>query len=162
MLVYLAAVTIMYRVATPEMAGPALTEREERNFRVAALRLKPAPQEAKFVGYTLSSIRSGKVDPSAISFLLPNEPFEIAQGDIHSVSVLERHAEWQLVEYRFANTYDSVSRYRAFKDRIEPLSYRITMHPGVFIWAFLLLIPAWLVGALVNLVWPRLSREEKS
>jgi hypothetical protein len=146
---YPVMVTLMYIASTPTSVGH-LAEREERGFHVAAVRLKKSPDEARFVGYTLQQLKSGKVDPESVSFLLPDGAVDIRQADSHQVTVLERHADWQLVEYRHGNTHDTVSRYRAFRDRVEPVSYRITMHAGVVLWALLLLIPAGLLGALVN------------
>jgi hypothetical protein len=154
-------VTIMYFTSTPEVVGN-FSEREERDFHVAAVRLKMGANESKFVGYSLSYINSGKVDLASVSFLLPEESIDIPGGDIHTVTILEHHPDWQLVEYRYGNTHDSVSRYRAFKGRIEPVSYRITMHPGVVFWALVLLIPAWLIGALINAVWNALARRRTS
>ena len=149
---YVAMVTIMYFASTPEIVGN-LSESEERHFHVAAVRLKQGANESKFVGYSLQYLKSGKVDLVSVSFLLPEGIIDIPGGDIHTVTVLERHPDWQLVEYGYGNTHDSVSRYRAFKDRVEPVSYRITMHPGIFLWALILVIPAGLLGALFNAVW---------
>ena len=76
----------------------------------------------------------------------------VQNGDLHRVTVLESQPEWQLVEYHYGNNHDSISRYRAFKDRIEPVSYRITMHPGIFFSAIVLLMPAWIVSVVINAV----------
>jgi hypothetical protein len=49
-----------------------------------------------------------------------------------------------------------------FKDRIEPVSYRVGMSIAIFFTAMVLVIPAWIVAFLVNVIWKAISRRKKS
>lgn len=154
--VYAIAFTAMYLAITPEVTG-SFTESQARGFRVATVSLKETAPEEKYAAYSLAALRAQPrtIDLSSKSFLLPQDVTNIFpdSGDTNKVTVLERHQDWQLVEYQFGNTHNSVSRYRAFKDRIEPVSFRVTMGPGIMLYAIVLLIPAWIVSALINAVW---------
>jgi hypothetical protein len=159
LVVYAVMLVAMYHTGTPEVTGN-FTERQERDFHVAAVNLaKGATPEP----VSLGQIKAGKVDMSSLSFLLPQGDIKVAVPghDFHKVTVLERHADWQLVEYRYGNGHDSVSRYRAFRDRVEPVSYRVTLDPGLLFNAIVLLIPAWIVAALINAVWNAVARRRK-
>jgi hypothetical protein len=164
--VYAVALTAMYFTSTPEITGN-FTERQERDFHVAAVRLKKDAKDASYVAYSLAQLKAGKVDLASVSFLLPQDitdgdAMDVPGSDLHRVTVLERHPDWQLIKYSYGNTHDSISRYRAFKDRIEPVSYRVTMHMGIFISAFVLLIPAVIVSAVINAIWNAIARRKKS
>ena len=163
LVVYAVAVTAMYFVSTPEVTGN-FTERQERDFHVAAVKLTKDATDATYVAFSLAQLKTGKVDLASVSFLLPEGDIKInVQGaDLHKVTVLERHPDWQLVRYDYGNTHDSTSRYRAFKDRIEPVSYRITMDMGLFVSAIVLLIPASIVSALFNAIWRAIARRKKA
>lgn len=158
---YALALTAVYFASTPEVTGN-FTEREGRDFHVAAVRLTKDANDANYVAYSLAHLDAGKVDLASVSFLLPEDVINITGGDLHKVTVLERHPDWQLIEYHYGNTHDSISRYRAFKDRIEPISYRITMHIGLFFGAIVLLIPAWIVSALINRIWNAVAGRKQS
>lgn len=160
--VYVIAVTVMYFVWTPEVTGN-FTEREERGFHVAAVSLTKGTKDASYVPFTLAYLKTGKVDLSSVSFLLPQGDIKIniPGAELHKVTVLERHPDWQLVEYRYVNTNNSTSRYRAFKDRIEPVSYRITMGMALVFNLIALLIPAVIVSALINAIWKSVARRRK-
>ena len=163
LVVYAAAVTAMYFASTPEVTGN-LTERQERDFHVAAVKLTKDANDATYVAFSLAQLKTGEVDLASVSFLLPERDIKINDrgADLHKVTVLERHPDWQLVEYRYGNTHDSISRYRAFKDRIEPVSYRITMDMGLFFSAIVLLIPASIVSILINAIWRAIARRKKA
>lgn len=154
LVVYALMLVAMYFVSTPEVRGN-FSERQERDFHVAAI----TPKDPNPVAVSLAQLKAGKVDLSSTIFLLPdgNIRMNVQGHDLHMVTVLERHPDWQLVEYHYGNTHDSISRYRAFKDRIEPVSYRITMHPGMVLTAVVLLVPAWVVYALMKAVWKRVA-----
>src|SRR5438552_455272 len=126
LVVYVVMVTAMYFASTPEVTGN-FTERQERDFHIAAVSLTKAAKDTSYVAFSLAQFKTGKVDLASVSFLLPQGDIKIDVPGLHKVTVLERHPDWQLVEYHYGNTHDSISRYRAFKDRIEPVSYRITM-----------------------------------
>jgi hypothetical protein len=164
--VYAVALPVMYLAMTPKITGN-FTENEARGFRIAAVKSMKDAKDAKgaeYIAYSLAQIQSGKVDLQAVSFLLPQDVTNVYpdSGDTNEATVLERHSDWQLVEYRFGNSHSSTSQYRAFKDRIEPVSYRITMHMGLLFGAILLLVPAWIVAALVNAIWNAIAGRKKS
>jgi hypothetical protein len=164
LVVYVAMVGVMYAVSTPEIAGSSLTEREERYFFVVVDQLKPANANERYQAASLRWLKSSKPDPTTVNFLLPEGAIEIYQGeghDLHSATVLERHPEWQLVEYKYANTHSSVSRYRAYRDRVEPVSFRYGFGVAHAFSGVILVIPALIVAALVNLVWNIIARARR-
>ena len=163
LVVYAVAVTAMYFVSTPEVTGP-FNERQERDFHIAAAKLTKDSNDTTYVAFSLAQLKTGKVDLASVSFLLPegNIKIDVSGHDLHKVTVLERHPDWQLVEYDYGNTHNSSSRYRAFKDRIEPVSYRITMDMGLFFSAIVLLIPASIVSILINAIWRAIVRRKKA
>jgi hypothetical protein len=114
--VYAVAVTAYYFWATPEITG-TLTERQERDFHIAAVKLNKS-NDADYVSFTLQSLKAGKADATSVSFLLPRDEVQFQAGgghDLHRATVVERHPDWQLVKYHYGNSHDSVSQYRAFK-----------------------------------------------
>ena len=163
LVVYGVAVTAMYYASTPEITGN-FTERQERDFHIAAVSRTKAAKEASYVAVSLAQLKTGKVDLASVSFLLPQGHIKInvPSSDVHDVTVLERHPDWQLVEYYYGDTHDSISRYRAFRDHIEPVSYRITLDMGLVFSAIVLLVPAVIVSALINAVWKRVARRRKA
>lgn len=161
LVVYAASVTWMYFASTPEITGN-FSEREQQDFRVAAVKTGAASKSPEYVSYTLAQLRKPSLDLSQVSFLLPEKVVEIPGGDIHRATVLESHSSWQLVEYDYGNTHSSSSRYRAFKERIEPVSYRITFHPGIVIWAIVLLVPALVAAAAINWIWRSIAGKKET
>ena len=159
--IYVASLAWMYVASTPEVTGN-FSEREERGFRVAAVKASGASGQREYVGYTLARLRQPGVDLSQVSFLLPEKVVNIPGGDLHRATVLEDHSSWQLIEYDFGNTHSSLSRYRALKERVEPISYRVTFHPGIMIWAVILLVPALVVAAAMNWIWKAIARKRET
>jgi hypothetical protein len=156
--VYIVAASALYFGSTPEVTGN-FTERQENDFHIAAVRIGKGALDADYSVVTLAQIKAQKVDVAAFTFLLPQDVVDLHPGgDLHKATVLERHPDWQLVKYDYGNTHDSVSKYRAFKDRIEPVSYRQTMDMGMMFSAILLLIPVSLVSALINAIWRLVAR----
>jgi len=102
LLVYGVAVTAMYFASTPEVTGN-FTERQERDFHIAAVSRAKGAKEARYVGISLAQLKAGKVDLASVSFLLPPGDIKISipSSDVHKVTVIERHPDWQLVEYYF-------------------------------------------------------------
>lgn len=165
LVVYVVLVGAMYIDGTREIPASAITEHQERFFRVAVQRVQPAAPEARFQAGSLWFLRSAKPDASTVNFLLPEGRIEIDQGgghDTHAVTVLERHPQWQLIEYMYANTSTSVSRYRAYRDHIEPVSFRWVMNAGLAFYAMILVIPALIIAALANFVWNSVSRARRT
>lgn len=164
--VYAVALPAMYFAMTPETTGN-FSEAQARGFRVAAVRLIKDDKGVKgpdYVALSLAQLQSGAVDLATVTFLLPEDVVDVFpdSGDLNRATVLERHPDRQLVEYRFGNTYDSTSRYLAFRDRIEPVSYRITMGPGLLMGAIVLVLPVWIVSILVNAIWNAIAGRKNS
>jgi hypothetical protein len=135
---------LAYFASTPEQTGDFA--RIEKQFRVMAWT----------DGGAQPSTLAGMAKPDAgRSFLLPGRTAEVPGGDLHRATVLESRADWQLIEYEYGNTVSSVSRYRAFRDRVEPLSHRVTFHPGVLVTLTIAAVLAWLLAATVNWLWAR-------
>ena len=162
-LIYAVAAGAMYFAGTPEITGN-FSAAQERDFHIAAVRTAPSAGDGRFVALTLAALNAEKIDAASLTFLLPDgaDRVNIPGGDIHEVIVLERHPDWQLLEYRFGNTHDSVSRYRAFGNRVEPVSYRMTMSMGLFFSAIVLLVPSLILSSLVNVIWRRVSLRRKA
>ena len=145
--IYLASVLLAYFALTPEQTGNF--ERSAKQFRVMAFR------DGKPVPTTLAAL--AQRDP-ALRFLLPGREVDLPGGDLHRAVVTEKGADWQLVTYEFGNTISSTSRYRAFADRVDPISHRVTFHPGLLVALLVLMLPAWLVAFLAAWAWRRLRR----
>lgn len=161
--VYAIMLTAMYFAITPQVTGN-FTENEASDFHVVAIRLKKGANDSNYVPYSLARLMVEKVDSVSVSFLLPEDIIYIDDfgSDLHKVTVLEHYPDSQLIEYHYGNTHHSISTYRAFKDRIEPISYRVTMHPGILFGAIVLLIPARIVSTLINAIWSAVVRKKKS
>jgi hypothetical protein len=114
--------------------------------RVLAVRQGSA--SPTYVSFTMKEMREAKADPSQVSFLLPADTIYLRGGDFHRVTVMERHADWQLVEYKYARgKWESTFQYRAFKDRVEAVHGRVANYLAVQYMILFMAIPA-LIGAL--------------
>lgn len=125
---------------------PAKTSFEGRTaleFTVAAMVNGP-PVEVRAM--SLQTLRERQAELDVVTFLLPQPSIVINAGDVHRADVVEDHETWQLVEFYYSNTRTSTSIYRAYADRIEPLSYRVTSSVGQVISAMFALIPALVIS----------------
>lgn len=161
LVVYAASLAWMYSASTPEITDN-FSEGEERGFRVAAIKAGTTAGTREYVSFTLTQLRKPGLDLAQVSFLLPEKVVKIPGGDLHRATVLESQSNWQLIEYEFGNTHSSISRYRAFKDRIEPVSYRVTFHPGIMIWGVILLVPALVAAVVMNWIWKAIARKRET
>lgn len=158
---YVVAAVGVYFAMTPESKGP-FSEAEKRVFRIAAVLPAEQGKPPRVVATSLERASSGKAG-AGVTFLLPAGPVDVqAGGDHHAVLVLERHPDWQLVQYEFQNTHSSVSRYRAYRDRVDPVSFRTTMHMGLGVAFVLLILPVALVAAVVNAIWRRAAARRQA
>lgn len=158
---YIGLMAALYFSQYPREFTAPLPEAEERHFRVAVVERTAPGDRGRIVPISLAALKAGKVDRATISFLLP--PGEITvdmEEDHHGVTVLERRPDSQLIEYHFGNTRESISRYRAFADRVEPISYRIVADVGLGFGALLMLVPAAVLGTIVNWAWKRAARRK--
>jgi hypothetical protein len=128
------------------------TGRIAREFSIAVFAKVNSPQNPEYKVFNLEALRSGNVDLSDITFLLPEKAITINVGDIHHAEILEDHGEWQLVAFHYTNTRTSTSKYRAYNDRIEPVSYKLTSHVGQAFSAIVLLIPALILSMIITAI----------
>ena len=128
------------------------TGRTAREFAIAAVGANDAGN-VEYRALNLEILNADNYDTTNLSFLLPQASVTIDVGDIHEAEVLEDHGDWQLVAFHYSNTRTSTSVYRAYADRIEPVSYRLTSSVGHVFMAVFLLIPAlvatWIVSAII-------------
>jgi hypothetical protein len=153
--IYGAMVIVMYLFTSAKIITPQdFTEAEERDFHIAAVNVtknEASANSAEFVSYSLYQLKTGKVDLKSVSFLLPEKALRPPENDIHKVTILESNSDSQIIEYYYANSHNSVSKYRSFHDHIEPVSYRISMSFAVFVWGVFLLFPAKIVSRFMSL-----------
>lgn len=145
--IYGLGLIVMYVVTTPT-ESPPFEHRVNWDFTVAGVVTGEVTNNQQFRVFNLQQLNSGKVDLSAITFLLPRPTITIDIGDIHRVEVLEFHDDWQLVAFHYSNTRTATAIYRAYADRVEPVSYRVTSTVGHVAYAAFLLIPAFLVSRI--------------
>lgn len=119
------------------------------DFTVAGIVTGEVTNNRPYRVLTLQRLNTGNADLSNITFLLPQPTITINVGDIHRAEVLEFHDDWQLVAFRYSNTRTSTAIYRAYADRVEPVSYRVTSSPDHLLYVTLLLIPAFFVSRIV-------------
>ena len=146
---YLPLAVLVYFASAPEETSDFT--RVAKQFRVMAMR------DGKPVSMTLAEVSK---PGHGVSFLLPGRVVELPGGDLHKATVLESQPERQLVQYEYSNTIDSISRYRAFRDRVEPVSHRLTAYPALVISLVAILLPAWLLSLVVNWLWGRMAGEK--
>lgn len=145
MLIYGSCLIVMYFATTPKQTRD-FTGQTADEFTVAGVKTSSKVEGGKYRVFNLERVNSGNLDLSDITFLLPQKSITIYVGDVHSAQILEDHGEWQLVAFYYSNTRTSTSIYRAFQDRVEPVSYRITSSVGHFFGAIALLVPALLLS----------------
>jgi hypothetical protein len=156
--VFVLVCVVYYQSQYPLVYTPPLAERAARHFMVA-LAPQPVGSAAKVQPATLHDVQQGRVDTSKFTFLLPPDPIEVdADWDHHSVTVVERHPDWQLIEYYYGNTAETIGRYRAWRDRLEPVEYRIVADAGIGFAAPVLLVFSLLLSTAINFVWRRVAR----
>ena len=109
-----------------------------KDFYIALVELDTTNNKDKYSFRRLSDIESNPPDLSAYSYILPDTYSKIpSKGDTYYFKVLEVDAGMQLIEFSYGNTHSSWSVYRAFQDKIVPVSHR-TDDPGLLIIMFIL------------------------
>ena len=150
--VYLLCLVGMYFTTIEPEETKDFTGRVAKEFSVAGFVKTKSPQNREYKVFSLEALKSGNIDLSDIIFLLPEKAITINVGDIHHVKILEDHGEWQLVAFNYSNTRTSTSKYRAYDDRIEPVSYKLTSHVGQAFLAIGLLIPALILSMIITAI----------
>ena len=151
--VYGLSLIVLYFASTPTHTDD-FSGRTAHEFTIAGVATNNANDDYRYRVINLERLNAGNLDLSDITFLLPQESISIYVGDIHDAEILEDHGDWQLVAFYYSNTRTSTSIYRAYPNRIEPVSYRVTSSVGHFFGALFLLAPAlvlsMLIAALLN------------
>ncbi len=137
---------IVLYFATTQTRTEDFTGRIAHEFAIAAV---AGSDGGTYRVLNLERLNAGNIDLTDLSFLLPKKSITINAGDIHSAEVLEDHGDWQLIAFYYSNTRTSTSVYRAYQDRIEPISYRVTSSVGQFLGALTLLVPALLLSIMI-------------
>lgn len=149
--IYGSCLFVTYFATTPKQTED-FTGRTAREFSVAGVMTSNLDEGVSYRAFNLEFLTSGKLDITDLTFLLPQKSITINVGDIHSAEILEDNGEWQLVAFYYSNTRTSTSIYRAYKDRIEPVSYRVTSSAGHVFLAMILLIPALVLSKIVTAI----------
>lgn len=148
---YLLVVTGVYFVTRPPLiTEDFFNEPVSRQFSVATVRMIGSDRE--YGRWVLAGVATRDASDAEISFLLPEPEITIYVGDIHHASILEDHADWQLIEFNYSNTYMATSIYRAWADRVEPVSFQVTSSVGDVFLLFALTVVALSVYLLLVLV----------
>ena len=156
--VYGLSLVVGYLASTPTETED-FTDRTAREFSIAAVSTDDSG-EVTYRSLNLEILNSENLDTTNLSFLLDQPSVTINVGDIHRAEVLEDYGDRQLVAFHYSNTRTSTSVYHAYRDRVEPVSYRITSSVGHMSMAIFLLVPAlvatWAISAIV--MWRRKRR----
>jgi len=125
------------------------TGKTAQQFFVAGLIQTDPPQSSDFTLFRLEDLQSEKKQHKKINFLIPDNTKMIQFHDYGRATVLADHGDWQLIEFSYSDTYMSTSVYKAYKNRVEPVSYLLPFHMLYFIWFIIALIPALIVFLIV-------------
>ncbi len=150
--IYLFCLTVIFITSKNPEETKNFTGPLAKDFYIAAIVKTESGQTQEYKAFNLEYLNTGKPDLSGFSFLLPEKKITINVGDIHHAEILEDHGEWQLVAFYYSNTHTSTSKYRAYKNRIEPISYKLTSHVGQFFSALILFIPALILSAIITAI----------
>jgi len=142
----------IYFAGTPPEETKEFTGRTAREFTVAGVMTGNLNEGVTYRVFNLEYLNSGELDLTDLTFLLPERSATINVGDIHRAEILEDNGEWQLVAFHYSNTRTSTSIYRAYRDRIEPVSYKLTSHVGQAFSAIIFVIPALVLSMIVTAI----------
>jgi len=142
-------VVIIFLTRPPEITDD-FSGRTARMFSVATV--SQAGNGPDYGVTSLEALQTRSPDLSPQRFLLPEENVTISAGDIHRVTVLEDHGDWQLIRFNYSNSYTATSVYRAFAGRIEPVSFRMTSSIGDGMIAIVLIVPVYLLALLITFI----------
>lgn len=147
---YIAVLVIGFLVTRPPLISDNFPEEVVNRFSVAIV--EEGADGAVYGRQTLQTVRERDSELPSFRYLLPERNITINVGDIHHATVLEDHGDWQLVEFNYSNTYMATSVYRAYEDRVEPVSYQMTSSVGDVMMAMAVTIIAVLLYFLAVLV----------
>lgn len=148
LIIYVTSLLVMYFISSPteteDFSGRTAVE-----FTVAAFATGYPDDGNQNHVLNLEYLNAGNFDDIAYTFLLPKKEITIRAGDIHRVEILEDNDDWQLVAFYYSNSRTSTSIYRAYANRIEPVSYRVTSSVGQLFTAIFLLLPAIVLSLII-------------
>jgi len=147
---YGAVMVIGFFVTRPPLITEDFSENVARSFSIAIV--EESTDGAVYGRRTLETVLERGAELRPYRYLLPERQITINNGDIHHATVLDDNGESQLIEFNYANTYMATSVYRAYEDRIEPVSYQMTSSVGDVMMAMAFTVVAVLLYALARLV----------
>ena len=150
---YVAVLVIGFFVTRPPLITDNFPEQTARSFSVAVV--EETDDGYEYGRRTLQTIQERDPELPSFRYLLPEQRITINVGDIHHATIIEDHGDWQLIEFDYANTYMATSIYRAYANRIEPVSYQMTASVGDAMMAMMVTAIAvllYLLAALINFV----------
>jgi hypothetical protein len=147
---YIVTLVIGFFVTRPPLITADFSGDVVRRFSIAII--EETDDGASYERRTLEIVQENNTDSRPYRYLLPEREITIDNGDIHRATVIEDHNDWQLIEFNYSNTYMATSIYRAYEDRVEPVSYRMTSSVGDAMMLMALTIVAALLYSLAQLV----------
>lgn len=145
---YVVAIAIMYVITVPPEVTSNFTGRNARIFSVAIADRSDGVVQYRRVSF--EAIMERDNDMPALDYALPEGKVIISEGDIHSATVIENHGDWQLIEFNYSNSYTATSIYRAFPDRVEPVSFQITSSVGQAFMAIPMIVLVYLLAWVIT------------
>ncbi|MDX2314918.1 MAG: hypothetical protein QNL90_12705 [Gammaproteobacteria bacterium] len=147
---FIVAATAMYFVTRPPAVTSDFKEQIASTFSVAVVIEKQSGFE--YVRTTLETINSRPPELPPARYLLPEPEVRMDYENLYVVKVIEDHGDWQLIEFSYANTYDSTSIYKAYSDRVEPVYFRINSHVGQVMLALPLALVIYVLAVLIAFI----------
>jgi hypothetical protein len=157
---YAAVLVIGFFLTRPPLITGDFSAQTARSFSIAVV--EETDDGYEYRRQTLQTIQEREPQLPALRYLLPEQRVTIDVSDIHYATVIEDHGDWQLIEYDYSNTYMATSIYRAYADRIEPVSYQMTGSVGDAVMAMAVTVIAvllYFLATLVNFVRNRRARQ---
>ncbi|MDH3612086.1 MAG: hypothetical protein OEU90_00955 [Gammaproteobacteria bacterium] len=148
--IYIPVIIIMYFITVPDEVTKDFTGKNARVFSIAIVHEGDNGNE--YSRTTLEVIGDADPDRPTPQFLLPEPKVVMSAHNTYRVNVLEDHGDWQLIEFNYSNTYTSRSVYRAYADRVEPVSFQLTSHVGQAMMALMLIIPVYFIAWLITFI----------
>lgn len=145
--IWIVAVVAMYFVTRSPPVTEDFDDRIARRFSVTYAEV--TDRGVVYRVTTLEAVRSRNPELPRIDYRLGDSDIRIDVGDVHYVSVIEEHGDWQLVKFVYNNTYMGESIYRAYDGRVEPVSFHMVSHVGQAMAALALVIPAYVLAWMI-------------
>lgn len=158
---------ILYGISMFIVHFALIAPEETKNFTGVVARhfyIAVFPQSGKNVKQipqliNLTQLNSGTYNHAGKTFLLPEK--KLLNSDVE-VEILEDHRNWQLVALKYSDMEISCSVYRAYPDRIEPVSYKQTTNIVLIVFAMGLSAVVCLVYSIIFFVFNRLRQRKQN